>query len=191
MGIVRTLNPRYSISSDPERTVSKKVGGWGVRLHRSLQQGSGNLNIKRLLLIKENQISQIMEFSTLLCIRRCISVWAHWNHSFHLRLSCLGPATCSVSLTRCSLQGGADMARLPLSHVPHPPPTSCSTLMGVGGGMANGCGQMTLFFQVSEIYIWKAEIADGCDILVYWYGRKYSISQGDKTDTHPGIYVNI
>ena len=23
---------------------------------------------------------------------------------------------------------------------------------------------------------WRAEIADGCDIRVYWYGRKYSIS---------------
>ena len=39
---------------------------------------------------------------------------------------------------------------------------------------------MTLFFRVSEIYIWKAEIADGCDIFVYQYGKKYFISQGDR-----------
>ena len=36
----------------------------GVRLYRSLQQGTGSLNIKRLLLIKENQVSQeIWHFS--------------------------------------------------------------------------------------------------------------------------------
>ena len=27
-----------------------------------------------------------------------------------------------------------------------------------------------------EIHIWKARIMDICDILVYWYGRRYSIS---------------
>ena len=46
------------------------------------------------------------------------------------------------------------------------PTTSCSALTEGERGMASGCGQMTLFFRVSEIYIWKAEIADGCDILV-------------------------
>ena len=29
----------------------------------------------------------------------------------------------------------------------------------------------------SEIHIWRARIADGCDLLIYWYGGKYSISQ--------------
>ena len=29
----------------------------------------------------------------------------------------------------------------------------------------------------SEIHIWRAGITDGCDIFVYWYGRKCSISQ--------------
>ena len=36
-----------------------------------LQQGTSNLNIKRLLLIKENQIPPIKRFSTLLCMERC------------------------------------------------------------------------------------------------------------------------
>ena len=42
--------------------------GWGegARLYRSLQQGAGNLRIKRLLLIKENHISHIKGFSALL-----------------------------------------------------------------------------------------------------------------------------
>ena len=39
-----------------------------VRLHRSLQQGACSLNIKMLLLIKENQISQIKEFNIFLCM---------------------------------------------------------------------------------------------------------------------------
>ena len=37
-------------------------GGGGDGLHRSLQKGAGSLNIERLLLIKENQLSQIKEF---------------------------------------------------------------------------------------------------------------------------------
>ena len=47
-------------------------GKWGgVRLDRSLQQKAGSLNIKRLLLIKENQVSQIKEFGALLCMGKC------------------------------------------------------------------------------------------------------------------------
>ena len=42
-----------------------------ARLYTNLQQGAGNLNIKRLVLNKENQISQIKEFSALLCMGRC------------------------------------------------------------------------------------------------------------------------
>ena len=45
-------------------------GGW-ERSYRSLLQGAGSLNIKRLLLIKENQISQIKEFSAFLCMGTC------------------------------------------------------------------------------------------------------------------------
>ena len=33
-----------------------------------LQQRAGSLNVKRLLLSKENQVSQVKEFSTLLCM---------------------------------------------------------------------------------------------------------------------------
>ena len=40
-------------------------------LYRSLQQGAGSLNIKRLLLIKENQISQVKEFSVFPYMGRC------------------------------------------------------------------------------------------------------------------------
>ena len=46
----------------------------GVRLYRSLQERAGTRNIKRLLLIKENQMSQVKEFSTFLCMGRCKSL---------------------------------------------------------------------------------------------------------------------
>ena len=39
-----------------------------------LQQGAGSRNIKRLLLIKENQISGVKEFSAFLCTGRCKSL---------------------------------------------------------------------------------------------------------------------
>ena len=59
MGIVRTSSSGDGISGDPERTVSEEVGKGGARLPRSFPKEAGNLNIKRLLLIKENQISCI------------------------------------------------------------------------------------------------------------------------------------
>ena len=51
MGIMKTPSPVNSISGDLERAASEKERE-GARLYTSLQQGAGNLNIKRLLLIK-------------------------------------------------------------------------------------------------------------------------------------------
>ena len=56
MGLARTSSLGDSISGDPERTVSEEVGNGGASLPRSFPKEAGNLNIKRLLLIKENQI---------------------------------------------------------------------------------------------------------------------------------------
>ena len=39
-----------------------------------LLQRAGSLNIRRLSLIKENQISQVKEFSAFLCMGRCKSL---------------------------------------------------------------------------------------------------------------------
>ena len=39
-----------------------------------LQQWTGSLNIKRLLLLKESQISQVKKFSAFLCMGRCKSL---------------------------------------------------------------------------------------------------------------------
>ena len=68
-GTFRISSLGDSISSNPERTALRR------RWEKSgyvevLQQRAGNLNIKRLLLTKENQISKIKEFSTFLCMGR-------------------------------------------------------------------------------------------------------------------------
>ena len=57
--IFRTSSLGDSIPSDPGRTsLGMGLGVGGVRLYRSLQPGAGSLNIGRLLLMKENQISK-------------------------------------------------------------------------------------------------------------------------------------
>ena len=66
---MRTSSLGDSTSDDQERTLFEEVGG-GPRLY-SLPQGSGNMNIKRLLLVKENQISCLKKFSALTCMERC------------------------------------------------------------------------------------------------------------------------
>ena len=71
------------MSSSPERTALRRRGEKPGYIE-VLQQRAGSLNIKRLLLIKENQISQDKEFSTIL---RMVRVLAHWNHSFDMHLS--------------------------------------------------------------------------------------------------------
>ena len=52
---------------------SEKVGGGSEKPDYTevLQQRAGRLNIKRLLLIKENQITQVKAFSSFLCNGRC------------------------------------------------------------------------------------------------------------------------
>ena len=73
-GMFRTSSLGGSISSDSGRTAPRKWGG--ARLQRISQQRAGPLNIKRWLLIKENQISQVKEFSNFLHIGRCKSLAA-------------------------------------------------------------------------------------------------------------------
>ena len=73
--------------------------GSGGVTERGLQDMQGVLlqrpgigNIKRWLLMKENQTSQAKEFSAFLHMRR-FALWAHGSHSFALRLGSLGPAS--------------------------------------------------------------------------------------------------
>ena len=65
----------YSISDNSGRLLQRGKGVEGSQdMQRFLQQKPGSQNIKRLLLIKNNQISQVNEFSTSLCMRRCKSL---------------------------------------------------------------------------------------------------------------------
>ena len=89
VGTFRTSSLGDSISSNPERTELRR------RWEKSgyvevLQQRAGNLNIKRLLLTKENQISKIKEFSTFLCM----GIFKSLAHSPHMHLSYLGLVSC-------------------------------------------------------------------------------------------------
>ena len=49
--------------------------------------------LEKLLLIKENQISQVREFSAFY-VWENTRVWAHLSHFFDVHLSSLGPASC-------------------------------------------------------------------------------------------------
>ena len=92
MRTFRTSNPGDSISSEPERSALRSQGE-EPGYTDVLEQGAGGLNIKRLLLIKENQISQGKEFSTFLCGGRCESLGS--LNSF--LLGSPGPGSCVLS----------------------------------------------------------------------------------------------
>ena len=57
------------------------------------QQWVGSLNIKRLLLIKENRLSQVKEFSMFLCVGRRKSLGLLKSCIWFV-LGCLGPVSC-------------------------------------------------------------------------------------------------
>ena len=89
VGTFRTLSPGDSNSSNPGRGAPRT---WGKEpgYREVLQPKADSLNIKILLLIKGSQITQVKEFSTFYVWENA-RVWAHWNHSFDMLLSCLGP----------------------------------------------------------------------------------------------------
>ena len=66
--IFRDSSPGDSISSSSER-ILRSLGKKSYRNFATI-----SLNVKRLLLIKENQISQVKEFSTFLYMGRCRSL---------------------------------------------------------------------------------------------------------------------
>ena len=171
VGIFRTSSPRDSISSYPETTVLRRQGK-EPDYTEVLQQRTGSLNIKRLLLIKKAEFPKLRNL-VLFYFGEDARVWAHWNrsyiyifflyiwlcwshHSFDLHFSYLGPIFCFHTL-------------------------SSSGLM-----VESGCSLMAARWQVSSTFLsflraqWLGRlptIADDCDTLVYWYNMKYSISQ--------------
>ena len=77
---LRTARPGDSFSGSP-RGCSEYVRD----APRSFVKKTGGQNIKRLLFIKENQTSQVNEFSIFLCMER------YTNHSSNAYFSSLGP----------------------------------------------------------------------------------------------------
>ena len=73
VGTFRTSSPADSISSNPDRTALRKQGEDPCYME-VLRQRADSLNIKRLLIMKENQISQVKEFGAFLCMGRCKSL---------------------------------------------------------------------------------------------------------------------
>ena len=69
VGIFRTSNPGDSISSNPEGTAPRRQGEETDHIEVLLRTGS--LDFKRLLLIEENQISQVKEIGAFLRMGRC------------------------------------------------------------------------------------------------------------------------
>ena len=137
-------------------TLRKLQGGWGrVTLYRSLQQRAGSLNIKILLLIMENQISQLKEFYTFLCMGRCKSLGS--LKSFLSYASLLSEATILTFLSPAQAPQGSPWE------------------------VAGGCYEQQIFFFLGALWAQKFTL-DGLEslitvILIYWYGRKFSISQ--------------
>ena len=67
------LRPGHSLS-DALRGRSEDAGG-GARIYRIFcHKRPGSQNIERLLLVKENQASQVGECSAFLCLGRCKSL---------------------------------------------------------------------------------------------------------------------
>ena len=66
------LSLGHSISDRSEGLVWRGQGG--ARIYEFLQQRPGGQNFKRLLLIKENPLSGVKEFSAFVCMGRCKSL---------------------------------------------------------------------------------------------------------------------
>ena len=87
-------SPGHSISDDTEKLLWRGKGEGNQDIEEFLQQKALSEH-QRLLLIKENQMSQVKECSV--CAREDARVWAHWNHSFDTLFSSLGPVSCVFS----------------------------------------------------------------------------------------------
>ena len=100
-------------------------------------------------------ISQVREFSTFLCMGRCKSLGS-LKSFFHMHLCYLGPVSCifhPLSSSVLTIKRGCSLVDA-RSH------RYSSSLVPLGSG----------------IHIWRARITNDCEILVYWYGKNYSIS---------------
>ena len=96
-----------------------------------------------------------------------VGVWADWNHCFDVHLSYLGPVSCVFT---CWVPSG----------------------LTVGSGCSLMAARWLVFFSFQSFLrftgsCWRAIIADVCESVVYWYGRKYSISHPTPTKSESSL----
>ena len=92
----KNLSPEFSISDSSERLLQRGMGG--VRRHRGFWNKDQVVRIwKKLLLMRENQTSQVGEFCVFLCMERWKSLG--WLKSLlpYAPLSSPGPVFCGFS----------------------------------------------------------------------------------------------
>ena len=89
LGRNEDCSPGDSVSDSSEKLL---WGGKRGRTYRKVSnKGQVFGKVKRVLIIKENQICQAKEFHYVWEDER---VWAHWNHSSDMRAIYLGPVSC-------------------------------------------------------------------------------------------------
>ena len=87
-------SPESSISDSSKSLLQRGMGG--ARMHRGfLQQRPGGQNMKRLLLVRENQTSWVGEFCVFLCMERWKGLGSLKPLLPYVPLSSLGPLFCA------------------------------------------------------------------------------------------------
>ena len=132
-------------------------GGRGSQVRQKFIARGGWSEHRRVLLIRENQVSQVKEFSAFLCMGR-------WN-SLGLLKSFL---SCASQLSGASILWFDSHVRVPCS------PWGVAAAGGGSPG-ADGSPLAGLALPGIRIHMWRVGIPDGCDSLAYWYSRKYPI----------------
>ena len=159
---------RRQYFKSPWEKCSKELGGegrGGVRLYRSLQYGQVVWTSKVFLWSRKNQISQVKVFSTLLCMGRCKSVC-----SLKSFFSCISPI-----LGPCPLH---------FSHPEFPWAHLREWLQ------SDSCQTRGIFLLPEHP---GGLETDDFVILVYWYGRKHSISHDlwSQWNVTSGTWMNV
>ena len=154
VGVFRTASLGDNGSVAPERTALRR-GGEESGYIEVLQQRADSMKIKILMLMKENQISQVKQFSTFLCRGRWESLGSmKYMHLWYMHLSCLGPVSYFLILI----------------------------FLSWGLTIGSGCSLMAATWQVffpswvflglTRSFLTVAAIAGDYDIPVSWYGGK-------------------
>ena len=149
VGVFRAASLGDNVSVAPERTALRR-GGEEPGYIEVLQQRADSMNIKILMLMKENQISQVKQFSTFLCRGR----WESLGSLKYMHLSCLGPVPYFLILIFLSWG------------------------LTIGSGCSLMAATWQVFFPswvfsgLTRSFLTVAAIAGDYDIPVSWYGGK-------------------